>query len=141
MHYDVEKSIALKLSNTLNTLRKTFNKAIAEYNISSEQYAFLKLISDKDLTPSQIANILNKDKAAITRFINAVEKKGLIKKERINKRSYKISITKKGKELLEKIDKKAVYFREKIESDISHDKIECLFEVLNKIEKIMEGLK
>jgi DNA-binding MarR family transcriptional regulator len=138
MQYDIEKSISLKLSNTLNTLRKTFNKAIAEYNISSEQYAILNLINGRDLTPSQISEIVNKDKAAITRFINALEKKELIKKEQIDRRSYKIVINKKGKELLEKLDKKAFEFRKKIENEISKDKIDCLFDVLEKIEKIMK---
>jgi DNA-binding MarR family transcriptional regulator len=138
MQYDIEKSISLKLSNTLNTLRKTFNKAIAEYNISSEQYAILNLINGRDLTPSQISEIVNKDKAAITRFINALEKKELIKKEQIDRRSYKIVINKKGKELLEKLDEKAFEFRKKIENEISKDKIDCLFDVLEKIEKIMK---
>jgi DNA-binding MarR family transcriptional regulator len=138
MVYEIENSIALKLSNTLNTMRKTFNKAIAEYNITSEQYALLKLINKKNLTPTQIADLLNKDRAAITRFINALEKKSLIKKEGIDKRSYKILITEKGKELLEKIDEKAVFFRKKIENNISKEKIDCLFDVLEKLEKIMK---
>lgn len=138
MVYEIENSIALKLSNTLNTMRKTFNKAIAEYNITSEQYALLKLINKKNLTPTQITDLLNKDRAAITRFINALEKKELIKKEGIDKRSYKILITEKGKELLEKIDEKAVFFRKKIENNISKEKIDCLFDVLEKLEKIMK---
>jgi DNA-binding MarR family transcriptional regulator len=138
MQFDIESSIALKLSNTLNTLRKVFNKAISKYNISSEQYALLKLVSEKNLTPSAVSNILNKDKAAITRFINALEKKELIKKENIDKRSYKIVITDKGQNILNELDIIALEFRKKIEDNISKEKIECLFDVLDKIEKIMK---
>ena len=138
MHFQLENSIALKLSNTLNLLRKHFNKEIKIFGISSEQYAVLKLISEKNLTPTQIANTFNKDKAAITRFINALEKKEFIKKEDINKRSYKIYITNKGKKILKEIDKKAIEFRKKIYENISQEKIEFLFEILDKIEKIMK---
>ncbi|WP_024790747.1 MULTISPECIES: MarR family winged helix-turn-helix transcriptional regulator [unclassified Lebetimonas] len=138
MHFNIENSIALKLSNTLNSLRKAFNKEIKDFGISSEQYAFLKLISIKNLTPSEIADILNKDKAAITRFIIALEKKDLIKKENIDKRSYKLILKEKGRKILNKVDKKALEFRKKIEQNIPEEKIECLFKTLEKIEKIMK---
>ncbi|WP_024789555.1 MarR family winged helix-turn-helix transcriptional regulator [Lebetimonas sp. JH292] len=138
MHFNIENSIALKLSNTLNSLRKAFNKEIKDFGISSEQYAFLKLISIKNLTPSEIADILNKDKAAITRFIIALEKKDLIKKENIDKRSYKLILKEKGRKILDKVDKKALEFRKKIEQNIPEEKIGCLFETLGKIEKIMK---
>jgi DNA-binding MarR family transcriptional regulator len=141
MHFDINRSITLKLSNTLNTIRKVFNKAISDYNISSEQYAILKLISEKELTPTDISNIVKKDRAAITRFINTLEKKGLIEKKTINKRSYKILVTKKGKELIKEIDKKAIFFRKEIEKEIPKEKIDYLFEILGKIENIVERLK
>jgi DNA-binding MarR family transcriptional regulator len=138
MHFNIENSIALKLSNTLNSLRKAFNKEIKDFGISSEQYALLKLISVKNLTPSEIADILNKDKAAITRFIIALERKDLIKKANIDKRSYKLMLKEKGKKILNKVDKKALEFRKKIEQNIPEEKIECLFKTLEKIEKIMK---
>jgi DNA-binding MarR family transcriptional regulator len=138
MNLNIESFISLKLSNVLNTMRKVFNKAIAKYDITSEQYVVLKLIYEKKLTPTNIAMLLNKDKAAITRFINSLKKKELIQKEGIDKRSYNIIITEKGKKLLEEIDSIAMDFRNKIEKNIPHEKIECLFEVLNKIEKIIK---
>jgi DNA-binding MarR family transcriptional regulator len=136
--FDIEDSIALRLSNTLNALRKSFNKEIKEFNISSEQYAVLNLINKKEVTPTEISQIFNKDKAAITRFINSLEKKGFVKKKSIDKRSYKLFITEKGKEVLEKVDKKAAKFRKKIDSNISKEEIECLFEVFDKIEKVIK---
>jgi DNA-binding MarR family transcriptional regulator len=135
MKFNIENSIALKLSNTLNFLRKRFNKAIKKYNISSEQYAILNLINQKEWTPTQLSEIVNKDKAAITRFINSLEKRGLIKKEDINKRSYKIVITEKGQNILKEVDKIAADFREKIEKRVSKEKIELLFKILEEIEK------
>jgi DNA-binding MarR family transcriptional regulator len=138
MNLDIENFISLKLSNTLNSIRKTFNKSIADYDISSEQYVVLKLIKEKELTPTKIAEILNKDKAAITRFINSLEKKGFIKKEQIDKRSYKIVITQKGRDILKKIDEIAFNLRKKIDENISKEKIECLFDVLENIKKIVK---
>jgi DNA-binding MarR family transcriptional regulator len=135
MKFNIENSIALKLSNTLNFLRKRFNKAIKKYNISSEQYAILNLINQKEWTPTQLSEIVNKDKAAITRFINSLEKRGLIKKEDINKRSYKIVITEEGQNILKEVDKIAADFREKIEKRVSKEKIELLFKILEEIEK------
>ena len=85
MQYNKETSIGYALTTTLNLLRKHFNREIKKFDLSSEQYGVLKLISEeKQLTPTQIADLLNRDKATITRILKSLDNKKLIKKEQIN---------------------------------------------------------
>jgi len=46
--------------------------------------------------PSKIAEVLGRDRANITRIINSLEKKEFILKNKINAKSYNISLTSKG---------------------------------------------
>ena len=134
MQLSIDNSLGFALTTTLNTLRKKFNSAIREYGLSSEQFAVLKLIDEMgELMPSKIAEILGRDRANITRIINSLEKKGFIKKEKINAKSYNISLTPKGYENLKKAEEVAVEFNKKMRSLVSEDDFKCIIEKLSVI--------
>jgi DNA-binding MarR family transcriptional regulator len=134
MELNRHNSLGYALTTTLNTLRKSFNQAIKEYNISSEQYAVMKLLDEfEELTPSEIARLLARDKANITRIVNSLLKKDLIKKESVNKKSYKILLTKKGSEILSDVEKIAVDFNKKIKNLVGEKEYNDLIEKLNLI--------
>ncbi|WP_457564193.1 MarR family winged helix-turn-helix transcriptional regulator [Caminibacter sp.] len=134
MKLNKDNSLGYALTTTLNTLRKNFNQAIKEFEITSEQFAVLKLLDEfEELTPSEIAKLLARDKANITRIINSLMKKELIKKENVNKKSYKIKLNKKGKSILQKADKVAMKFSEKIKNLIGEDDYNLIIEKLKLI--------
>ena len=139
MKYDKETSIGYALTTTLNILRKKFNSDIKKYNITSEQYGVMKLIEKEKLTPTNIANLLNRDKATITRIINSLEKKGLVSKELINKKSFFIKLNKNGKEILQKTEKIAINYHNFIVEKIGEDEIERMLKTLANIRKILKG--
>jgi DNA-binding MarR family transcriptional regulator len=134
MELNRHNSLGYALTTTLNTLRKSFNQAIKEYNISSEQYAVMKLVDEfEKLTPSEIAKLLARDKANITRIVNSLLKKGFIKKENLNKKSYHVLLTDEGKEVLKKAEKIAVDFNKKIKALVGEDEYEFLIKKLSQI--------
>ena len=133
MHLTKENSLGFALTTTLNILRKKFNNEIKKFNLSSEQFAILKLIENNKLTPTEIANILNRDKANITRIVNSLEKKGFIKKEKINEKSFYVVITEIGLDRVSKAEKIAIKLNKKIKTIITEKEFQFLLETLNKI--------
>jgi DNA-binding MarR family transcriptional regulator len=137
MQYNKETSVGYALTTTLNLLRKNFNREIKNCDLSSEQYGVLKLVSvEKKLTPTQIADLLNRDKATITRIIKSLLNKKLIKKESINNRSFYIKLTKNGKGKLEKADDIAIKYHKMIMENVGEENIKQMLDTLKKIREI-----
>jgi len=140
MEHKKDTSVGYALTVTLNVLRKNFNKKIKQYDLSSEQYGVLKLVFETEkLTPTQIAELLKRDKATITRIIKSLEKKELIKKENINNRSFNILLTKKGIKTLKEVEKIAINYHKKIFEEVGEKEILQMFETLKKIREIFKG--
>ena len=134
MKITTQNSLGFALTTTLNTLRKHFNNSLKEFNISSEQYTVMKLLEEyKKLTPSEIAKFLRRDKANITRIVNALLKKDLIEKESVNKKSYKIKLTNKGYDILKQAEDIALEYNEKIKKLVGEDTYNFLIEKLTII--------
>ena len=139
MQYSIDTSIGYALTVTLNILRKNFNKEIKEFGISSEQYGVMKLINDEKLTPTKIAQMLNRDKATITRIIKSLENKQLIQKENINNRSFVIKLTNEGKNTLQKVENLAIKYYTAIIEKVGEDNINHLLNTLKEIREIFKG--
>ncbi|EDM23625.1 MarR family transcriptional regulator [Caminibacter mediatlanticus TB-2] len=133
MHLTQDNSLGFALTTTLNVLRKKFNSEIKKFDLSSEQFAVLKLIEKEALTPTELSNILKRDKANITRIVNSLEKKEFIQKKKINEKSFEVVITKKGLSNLQKAEKIAVDLNKKIRTILDDKEFECLIKTLNKI--------
>lgn len=137
MQYNKETSVGYALTTTLNLLRKNFNREIKNYDLSSEQYGVLKLVSESEkLTPTQISELLNRDKATITRIIKSLDHKGLIQKESINNRSFYIKLTKNGREMLKKADDIAFKYHKMIMDKVGEKDIKHMLETLKKIREL-----
>ena len=137
MQYSKENSIGYALTTTLNLLRKHFNREIKKFDLSSEQYGVLKLISEeKQLTPTQIADLLNRDKATITRILKSLDNKKLIKKEQINNRSFYVKLTDESKNIIKEVDKIALNYHKKIIDEIGENRIREMLETLKKIRNL-----
>jgi len=134
MNTKLKKSIGFKINITANLLNTAFNSQLQQHDIAIEQRATLEIIeSEKDVTQTKIAQILGKDKTTISRTLKTLEKKGLIKKEELNKRTYLIKLTNQGKEVLNLSLDTVQNFRNKIASKLSQKEIDDLFNSLDKV--------
>jgi len=115
METKLKDSIGFKINITANLLNNVFNQQLQSHDIAIEQRATLDIInSEENITQSKIAEILGKDKTTISRTLKTLEKKGFIKKEELDKRTYLIKLTRDGEEVLNKSSEIVENFRVKI---------------------------
>ncbi len=108
------------------------------FEITPEQYLVLSLIVDYggELYQRQISEITFKDRSNVTRIINILESKGLVKRVKdTNKRMiYKIAVTAKGIETREKIKPTAMEIKALTTKGIADKDIEFTLEILEKMQ-------
>lgn len=107
-----------------------------DFEITPEQYIILAiLVENGELYQRQIAEIAYKDRPNITRLINILEKKGLVKRvEDVQKRKvYKIVITEKGKEIHKKIRPYMLELHNSAVDGITKEELEACINTLCKM--------
>lgn len=134
MAYELEKSIGFKINQTANKLNSKYNKILQTYDIAPEQRATLEIIKyEKEANQTMIAEILGKDKTTISRTLATLEKKDLIIKTQIDKRTNHIQLTKLGEEILEKSTNQVKEFRATLISNLTNDEVSQLITLLEKV--------
>lgn len=135
--YDIGLEIAFTSSAYRAAGMKTL-KAHGQDDITREQYGILVLLSLGDgLYQTQIANILGKDRPNITRMIDILETKGLIRREKDadNRRILKVFLTETGRKKAEKVKPLKERMNKAQCKDLSDEDIEILVTLLRKVRK------
>ena len=134
MAYELEKSIGFKINQTANKLNSKYHKILQTYDIAPEQRATLEIIKyEKEANQTMIAEMLGKDKTTISRTLATLEKKDLITKTQIDKRTNHIQLTKLGEEILEKSTNQVKEFRATLISNLTNDEVSQLITLLEKV--------
>lgn len=111
--------------------------AVQKFEITPEQYLVLSIIMDSggELYQRQISEITYKDRPNITRIINILESKGLVKRiEDVNKRKiYKIAMTEAGVAMRNKIQPTMYKLRAITTNGISDDDLRRTLMILEKM--------
>ncbi len=116
--------------------------AACGYEITPEQYLILSIIMDSggELYQRQISEITYKDRPNVTRIINILEEKGLVKRiEDVNKRKvYKIAVTQEGIELRKKIQPTMWELRANATQGIEEEDLQNALKILEQMLKNMK---
>jgi len=101
-------SIPFHITKTSNILKLRLHRAFKEHgvNITPEQWAVLNILWKEDgRTQKEIAEKVFKDASNLTRMLDLLEKEDLIERRRHenDRRSYRIFLTKKGKDIKKKL--------------------------------------
>ena len=137
MNYVLKNSIAYRFLRGANNVNKILNKILSPYNIAIEQRATLEIIKfESNVNQTTIANLLGKDKTTISRSLNSLEKKELIRKTEAigDKRSNNIELTNAGEVILENTFDDVTSFRESLNKKLTPKEIEIFFKILDKLE-------
>ena len=99
----IDSSIAYLVGRTSRSIIKRLTKKFSEtgFDVSYEQWSILVHLYRKDgQTQQELSNIAVKDKAAITRLLNVLEKKNIVLRipDRNDKRSKLVYLTNKAKD-------------------------------------------
>jgi len=98
----IHQSLGYWTSLAARAMEAEFNKRLARFGITRVSWAVLGAIHyDKKSTPSELAEFLSIDRAAITRLLEKLETQNLINRRRIgeDRRSVSLRLTPKGKAL------------------------------------------
>ncbi len=137
MSYTLESSLGYRTNLVATMLKTNFTKLLQpRFGIAAEQFATLKIIDDdQEVTQTQMAEMLGKDKTTVGRSIESLIKKDLLKREdcSLDKRANRISLTPKAKEILDQAIPLAHKVNEAIKAKLSEEEIETYFKVLEII--------
>jgi len=137
MPYLLKDSIGYRTNLAATILKTNFTKLLEpSFNIAAEQFATLKIISeDNEVTQTQLAERLGKNKTTVGRSINSLIKKGMLDKrdEKSDKRANNISLTQKGEDTLNAAIPIAKNFNESVKNKFTKEDIETFFKVLDII--------
>lgn len=136
MNYALKNSIAYRLIRGANNVNKTLNRELSSYQIAIEQRATLEIIKfEPNANQMTISNLLGKDKTTISRSLDSLEKKGLIKKSDAldDRRSKKVELTPKGELILDETLAKVASYRESLNDKLTKEEIEMFFRVIDKL--------
>ena len=139
-----------KLEDVLYYLIEKTNKVIRRYsqerfvkaglNITVDQWLVMKKIHDSErITQIELANALFKDRASITRILDLLLEKKLVRKEEAaDKRAYELRLTAAGEKFLEQAFAIVKGSRAKGTGSLSESEIQQLRSGLQKIIKNLE---
>lgn len=105
---DQSPRISLLISQALGLYRQRINALLAQHRIdlTSEMVTVLRVLWQREGRKQQeIADLLHKDKASITKVIHNMEKRGLVARlaDEADARNKKIMLTAEGRALKEKV--------------------------------------
>jgi MarR family transcriptional regulator for hemolysin len=129
--------IGLKLTRTSRTVTQAFERAMAEAGGSVSTWQVLLLVRSANWdTQSEMADQLGITGATLTHHLNALERKGLVRRwrEDNNRRVQRAELTDAGVELFNRLRAVAQRHDRLLRSQLSDDEIEQLGALLDRLE-------
>lgn len=140
------KQVGVYLNILNNKVKKHFFNTFKQNNINltGEQYLVMDTLwLDGILSQQGIADIIQKDKNSVTKFIDSLEKKGLVVRsiDQNDRRVNNIILTKKGQELKDETTEIAINTMNSILKDISTEDLTTFVKVLEKIKNNINNIE
>lgn len=108
-----------------------------KFGLTPDQYVILSLLIENEeiMYQRQIAEIMFKDRSNISRIIDGMCRKNLIKKvpDSNGRRIYKLIVTEEGRKIKDKIFKTDIVLRNEITKDITEEELITTFNTLEKM--------
>lgn len=129
--------IGLKLTRTSRAVSQAFERAMAEAGGSVSTWQVLLLVRSANWdTQSSLAEELGITGATLTHHLNALERKGLVRRwrEESNRRVQRVELTDEGVELFNRLREVARRHDQQLRSQLSDDEVQQLGALLEKLE-------
>ncbi|WP_010182087.1 MarR family winged helix-turn-helix transcriptional regulator [Aquimarina agarilytica] len=140
---NIEEVVLFQIEKTSKTSKIYSQRDFDKLNlgITIEQWIILKIIEEsKNISQKELAKKSLRDPASITRTLDLLEKKDLVRREKVlnNRRQYHIILTNNGAEFVNKNMPLITKHREKSIEGLTNKEIEDLKRILKKIQSNME---
>src|SRR5438477_12582205 len=129
--------IGLRLARTARAVSQAFERAMAEAGGSVPTWQVLLLVRTQPWgTQSALAEELGITGATLTHHLNALERKGLVRRwrEDSNRRVQRVELTANGLELFNRLREVAHRHDRLLRSQLSEGELEALGELLERLE-------
>ena len=124
------------------SLFKSLEVHLKEYDITPGQWNLINQLDRAgELPQKELANRTRKEQATITRYLDTLERKGLIVRNRhkTDRRSYMITLTDKAHELISVVQPLTVELADKLIEGIDQDDLDTFVRVLAHLKQNAEG--
>ncbi len=133
----VSTPIGLRLTRTSRAVTQAFERAMAQAGGSVSTWQVLLLVRSANWdTQSKLADELGITGATLTHHLNALERKGLVRRwrEESNRRVQRVELTDAGVELFDRLRTVALRHDQLLRSQLSDDEVEQLGGLLERLE-------
>lgn len=134
------KKIAVYINIVNCSLIKYFAKELTRngINLTPEQYLVMDILWDAEVMSQQaIADIIQKDKNSVTKFIDSLEKKGLVYRQvnKTDRRVNNIVVSEEGMKLKARTTEVVIGMMRNVLKNIKEEDLMALDKVMNQIKE------
>ncbi len=136
-----EETVDYNIKAAWHSIARMYNQQALKYDgTMSMGFALLNIHSEEGTPATKIAPLMGLEARSLTRLLKSMEEKGLIyrKADKTDKRSVRILLTKEGKKMKENSRETVLRFNDAVRQEISNQKLNVFFEVLQNINLIIE---
>lgn len=136
-----EETIDFHIKAAWHAIARMYNQQAVKHDITmSMGFVLLNINADEGTPATKIAPLMGLEARSLTRLLKTMEEKKLIFREAdpSDKRMVRIMLTKEGKKKKEVSRQTVLRFNEAIHEQIENEDLSTFFEVLRKINSIIE---
>jgi MarR family transcriptional regulator, organic hydroperoxide resistance regulator len=135
------ETVCFNIKTSWHAIARMYNEQGQEYELSASiGYVLLNIDIQNGTPATKIGPSIGMEPKSLSRMLKSLEKDKLIFKEQDenDKRLFRIFLTAKGKEKRELARKAVKKFNQQIREEIPGQKLEIFFEVMQKINNILD---
>ena len=136
-----EETVDYNIKAVWHAIARMYNQQASKHDITmSMGFVLLNINSEEGTPATKIAPLMGLEARSLTRLLKSMEEKGLIYREpdKIDKRLVRIVLTKEGKKKRDRSKETVLRFNDAVRDQISGEKLENFFEVLQHINKMID---
>jgi DNA-binding MarR family transcriptional regulator len=136
-----EETVDHHIKAAWHAIARMYNQRASAYDATMAMgFVLLTINPDEGTAATKIAPLMGLEARSLTRLLNSMEERGVIERntDPTDKRSVRVCLTAKGKEMREKAKETVVNFNELVYEDVGMEKLTVFFEVIETIQQIVE---
>ncbi|MCO6359273.1 DNA-binding MarR family transcriptional regulator [Roseivirga pacifica] len=137
-----EETVDHHIKTCWHAIYRMYNQEAAKHDSTTSQAFVVLNIDPVNGTPAtKIAPLMGLESRSLTRMLKSMEEMGVIYKQKdpTDGRSVRIFLTDLGKEKRQVSKQTVILFNEAVKQTIAPDKLEAFFEVIVKINQLIES--
>ncbi|NBP67988.1 MAG: MarR family transcriptional regulator [Cytophagia bacterium] len=136
-----EETVDHHIKAAWHAISRMYNQQAAAYDATMAMGFVLLTINAEEGTPAtKIAPLMGLEARSLTRLLNTMEERGVImrKTDALDKRSVRVYLTEEGKQKRDKAKQTVLNFNNAVRKEISEEKLNVFFEVIQSIQQVVE---